>query len=445
MKRAFLRLVLPAIALVGVAARAEQHPTRPPGEADLWPGAPSLERSALIAAVLDRNPSVEAARQAWIAAAAAVPQAGRLDDPMVSYSIAPLSIASSEADFGAVATFTQSLPYRGTLRLRREVAEATAAAAAERIDEARQRLAAMASFLFDDYWLVERALSITQEHIELVESFQRVAASRYATGMASLQAPIQAEVEAAHLLHRQVVLRTERRRLVARLNALLHRPAGASLPPPPERLDVDPPVAEGDEGGAPSRPEVAAGRAEVDALRARVALERLRLKPDFEVMASYNSMWDMEPHRWMVGAGLRLPVRRQRLHAAIAEADARLAAAESELAALSDSVAAEVEEALAAAEEAGHVVRLYRNRVLPAARDQVAAARAGFETGDGSMLDLIDAERSLLAAELSHEEAVADVATARTALDRALGRMPAAPDTTSPRASRADSAVGDQP
>lgn len=424
MPRVFLWLALFAIACPGMAARAEQAPTLAPEPDGSVVDQPLLERATLIAAVLERNPSLEAARQAWKAAAEGIPQASSLDDPMAGYSVAPLSIASSDARFGELFRFRQRIPFPGTLRLRQEVAEAAAAAARHRIEEVRLRLATMTSLLYDDYWWVDRALAITREHVALLASFQRVATSRYATGTAPQQAPLRAEVEAAHLLHRQVVLRSERRKLVARLNALLHRAATAPLPPAPGRLDVDSLDVDAAEGVAPSRPEVAAQRAEIESLRGRVALEQLRLKPDFEVMTSYNSMWSTPEHRWTVGVGLRLPVWRKRLHASVAEAEARLAAGESGLAALTDDVASEVEIARAELEEAVHVVRLYRDRVLPAARDQVAAARAGFETGEGTMLGLIDAERSLLTAELAREEAVAEVASARAVLDRALGRMP---------------------
>lgn len=424
MERAFLGLALLAAALAGGPARAQQ-PVDPEAEStSSFEDDGVLTRSALLDAVLERNPSIEAARQSWTAALEQIPQASSLDDPMASYSLAPLSIGSSDASFGQVLRLGQKLPFPGTLRLRREAAEASAGAAGHGVEEVQQRLALMASLLYDDYWLVGRALSITDEHIDLLESFKRVATSRYATGAAPQQAPIQAEVEAAHLLHRQVVLRAERRKLAAQLNALLHRPPGTALPPASDRLDIDLADSQSVEAGAAARPEIAGQQADLEALRARIGLEKLRLKPDFEAMASYNSMWGDPDHRWMVGVGLRLPVWRQRLRASVAEAEARLAAAEGELAALTDKIAAEVEVAIAAIEEAEHVVRLYRNRVLPAARDQVAAARASFETGEGSMLGLIDAERSLLAAELSHEEALASVASSRAELDRALGRMP---------------------
>jgi outer membrane protein TolC len=255
-----------------------------------------------------------------------------------------------------------------------------------------------------------------------------VAIGRYDAGLAPQLEPIQAEVEAAHLAHREVVLETQRRTIAAQLNALLHRGPRAPLPPPPAEPAPPPPPEGIDQALAAAlesaRPELAAQRAEIAARRAAVALEQLAFYPGFEVMASYNSMWDMPEHQWMAGVGVNLPIRRQRVRAAVAAAEAELAAAESELARLEDEVRAEVEVAAETLREALHVVHLYRNRVLPAARDQIAAARAGFETGSASMLALIEAERSLRAAELDHDEALADALSRRAELDRALGRLP---------------------
>lgn len=401
----------------------------PRQDLDLSFGA-TLEREELLTGVLARNPGIAAARQAWEAARQEVPQAISLEDPMASYSLAPLSIASGDARFGDQLRIGQRIPFPGTLRLRGAIASADAAAAEQNVEEVRLRLVTIASLLFDDYYLVARALEINEAHVQLLEDFQSVAVSRYSTGLAPQQAPIQAEVEAAHLLHRGVVLRKERRVLVARLNALLHRQPRASLPPPvtdlvPEEHPL-PVAAELQEMALAQRPEVAAQRAQVAARRASVALEKLGFYPDFEVMTSYNSMWGMPEHRWMIGVGVNLPIWRRRVRAEVAAASARLAASERELDRLVDEVGTEVETALAEIEESAHVLHLYRNRVLPAARDGVAAARAGFETGAATMLALIDAERSLRTAELNYHQALADHASRRAELDRALGRLPLA-------------------
>ncbi|HPG28271.1 MAG TPA: TolC family protein, partial [Myxococcota bacterium] len=91
---------------------------------------------------------------------------------------------------------------------------------------------------------------------------------------------------------------------------------------------------------------------------------------------------------------------------------------------IEDEVRLGVQSGVDRLKEARHVERLYRDLLLPAARDQVGAARSGFETGRNSFLALIDAERNLLEVELGYEEALANLGRRRAELDRARGRVP---------------------
>lgn len=416
----------PAVAGHPPAETAAPEPS--PAVAAPFAATGPLGRFELIAAVLERNPGVEEARLAWRAASERVPQATSLDDPMLAYSLAPLSIASSDVPFGHSLEVRQRLPYPGKLRRMGEVARAEADAFARGIETVRLELATAASMLYDDYYLVHRAREINLEHQRLLEGLKRVATARYAAGEAPQAAPIQAEVEIAHLVHEEMVLATAREVLTARINALLHREPGAPLPPPVERLPV-PAMAAVDEeslAGAAiaARPELERLEAERAARAAAVELRELDRYPDFEAMASYNSMWRETEHQWMVGVGVNLPVWRERIEAGVAEARAELARVESERARLADEVGAEARIAWARLREAHHVLQIYQSRLLPAAADQVRAATTGFETAQVSFLTLIEAERNQRAVALAYEETLADLYRRGAELDRALGMPP---------------------
>ncbi len=400
----------------------------PDAGARLFEGAAVLQRRELVRHVLERNPGLRAARHAWRAALARYPQVTALDDPVLSAAVAPRSFGSSRVDDAAAFDLSQRLPFPGKLRLRGEAALAEAEAAAHDHAAVRLRLATMASLLLDEYTLTARALEVNAEHVRLLGEFQRIATTRYETGEASQQDPIQAEVELTHAEHRKVLLGTRLRVTTEQLNALLHRRPDASLPPPPARPVV--PAGLGTsteqlvEQAVEGRPELAAAGARVAATRARVALARREYFPDFTLVGTQNRIHQESDLQPQLGVKLNLPLQLGRRRAALDEARARHEEALSRQLAVENEVRLAVHSGADRLAEAGHVARLFRDRLLPAARDQVDAARAGFETGRNSFLALIDAERNLLEVELGQEEALADVARRRAELDRAMGRIP---------------------
>jgi outer membrane protein TolC len=157
---------------------------------------------------------------------------------------------------------------------------------------------------------------------------------------------------------------------------------------------------------------------------AAVQLAQRNTLPDLMVMGSYNSMWMDTPHQFMAGVSLNLPIQLGAKRAEREEARAQLHGLKRDEARLVDEVRVEVEEARALLLEAHHGLEIFRERVLPAARDQVAAARAGFATGRNGFSTVLEAERSLRSAQLRLEEARADVSRRDAELQRALGRIP---------------------
>jgi len=90
-----------------------------------------LQRDILIQTVLDRNPSVEAARLAWLATVETETQARSLSDPSLSYSMAPQTITDGDVRYGQVLRVAQRFPFPGTLKLQGRIAGAEAEASFE--------------------------------------------------------------------------------------------------------------------------------------------------------------------------------------------------------------------------------------------------------------------------------------------------------------------------
>jgi cobalt-zinc-cadmium efflux system outer membrane protein len=407
----------------GAAARAAAADT----PAELMGPEGTLDRERLTRAVLARNPTLSAARAAWRAAIAEYRGARALEDPMLEYQIAPLSIGSRDVEFGQSVQVSQRFSWPGKRALAAQVVLAEAEVVREGYEAARLRLSLMAALLFDEYYAVERALEISHAHRRLLETIAASAQARYEVGHATQEEVLRVELELGEIERQRVTLTTERRVSVARLNGLLHRPPAEALPPPPTTAtpDLTPPAALDRllAEALDARPELAAATARMRSRDAAIALARRDFYPEVGAMASYSTMWMAADHRLMVGLSLNVPVQTGARRGAVDKAQAERAGSEAELAAVADAIGVDVSTARARTMEALELVRLHRERLVPTAEARVEAARIAYETGRSDLEVLIDAERSLRALELQHQRALADLGSRRAELDHALGRI----------------------
>jgi cobalt-zinc-cadmium efflux system outer membrane protein len=406
-------------------AGAERARTRELDDASLVVSR-ELDRAAVVAAVLARNPDLDAARAAWRAAVAGYPSAVALEDPMARYALAPFSIGS-DAPFGQRIEISQKLPWPGKRGLRGDAALADAEAAQAEFEALRLDLAEAAVQAFDDNYIATRALEINQHHRELLERIEKSALAQHMTGHASQQDSIEARAHTIELDRERLMLEKQRRVAVAMLNRLLHRKADAELPPPPAHLVVaraiEPP---GDPPREPSRqhPKQLAAAARLRARQADVDQADRAFYPDFEVMGSYDSMWDIWQHRFMIGVGIEIPLQRGKRHAELERARAEQAKAAAELASVTDMLDEGRERARREIDESNEALELSEQQLLPTARQRVDAALAGFTAGQNPFSTVVMAEHELRDVELAIERMRADLDRQLAALDRLEGRIP---------------------
>lgn len=397
---------------------------------DPFPGAATLELVPLVRAVLERNPSIEAARAAWRAAAAMPAEKRSFDDPMVGYSFGPESIGVSDMRYGQVIELGQRIPFPGKRGLRGAIAEAEARAAEGDYASMRRDVALMATILYAEYYAAFRAVEVNTRHARLLDEMLESARASYVAGRIPQHGLVRVELQLAHVHHDAAEVHSAADVARAGLNALLHRAPFAALPPPPRHfpevhLTTDlPSASEASEAALAVRSEIASARARVEAADAGVSLARREYFPDLTVGGEYNSMWGDPEHRLMLGVKLDVPIQLGRRKAALRSAEAEAASRRAELASIADTIAAEADVARRRYAEALHIMELYRNRLLPAAKDVVTSARAGFTAATADFGDMIDAEHELRDIELQYEMSVATLAQRLAELQRSIGRTP---------------------
>lgn len=392
------------------------------GEAAL--PAATLDPHQLVEEVLDRNPELEGARLALRAARDRAHGAGLLPAPMVAAGIAPGSFGTG-VRVGHQLEVRQTLPWAERRRAERRGADVEAMELEAELATLRLDLALETTMLLIEGYRVDRAHEVNAEQLTLLAELQKASAARYAAGLAGQAEPLAAEVEHAELLHREVELEAESRVIQARLNTLLHRRPREPLAAFPSRLE---PLDRGLPEEEPlvllaltHRPELAGAGAGIGAAEVEIELARLERRPELEAMASYNSMWDDREHRVMVGLAASVPWQRQRRLDASRHAEAHRDAAVAARVALESRIRLELEEIRAGLEEALHRITVIEDRLLPAARDALRAAVAGYRSSTSELMAVFEAARAVRRAELERQEALAAHAEGRARLLRAVG------------------------
>jgi len=395
----------------------------------------ALEVDALVDEVLKRNPSVPALVSAWQVAAERYPQVISLDDPTFGFMLGPGTFGNSAVDFAWMVNGSQKLPWPGKLRLRGNVVHAEASAAFQDIEELRLRLTEAAKVIFFDYYVVHRQIEVNEDNIRRVQEFRDISQTKYESNLVTQQDVFQAEVELAELEKRRVELERTDRVARARINTLLHRAPDHALPPPPTHVGVThslPPAQALRQMAIERRPDLAAKAARIRAEEAAVELAAREFYPDFEIMARYDGFWQERELRPMVGLNLNLPIQLERRRAAVREAIARVTRERAEFEQLLDQIQYEVHAAFERVNESHRVVDLYAKRIIPAAKDNLESARAGYIAGRVDFLRLIEAQRQLYGHQEKQYDTVADHHRRLAELERVLaGPITTAAETRS--------------
>jgi len=390
-----------------------------------------LSAEALADQVVAANPSVAALASAAEAARYRVEPAGSLDDPMLSYGLAPRTVDSDRLNQRF--EFSQRIPWPGTLDARETVARHEAAVADGNHEALKLEVIAQARAAHAQWWFVHEALAIHHAAEDLVEELIRTASVRYSAGRSLKQDVLQAEVERANLEKEELRLLRLQTTIQSQINALLNRPPGAPLPPAsPPGPAREPPVFEALEAIALTRhPELARLEAQLAANQSRITLAEKAFYPNFQVGVGYNGLWDDTDKRPIVGVTINVPLDRSKRRAELAAARADSSRSQWTLVQRRAELLDALARARAAVVEARQSVQLFEEELVPLADEYLGSALADYRSGTGAFVNVIDAEQRKLATDLALAQTRADYAARLAELQRAAGLLPRQPETES--------------
>jgi outer membrane protein TolC len=391
-------------------------------------GEGELSLPELLREVEARNPSVQAMIFAWQAMAQRYPQAVSLDDPMFMAMMAPASFGSNQVESAYILQGSQKLPWFGKRPTRGQAAQAEASAAFHDIGDSRLQVAQVTRTAFYDYYVVEREADLIEKNGRVMRELRDTAQSKYENNQVTQQDVLQADVELAATERRQIEIQRMRRVAIARINTLLRRGPGESLPPAPRALIIEdnlPDIAQLQRTAIVQRPDLSALAARVRSEESALNLAYRQYYPDAEFFGRYDSFWQpastQSDLRGQVGFNMNVPLYRAKLQAAVCEARFRLSQRRAEYQQRQLDIQYEVEAAFASVQESSQAAELYAKKFLPFAQQNLDVARANYDVGKTTFQSLAEAQRQLIDVQEKYQQALADYHRRRADLDRAVG------------------------
>ena len=454
MNRQIIPLALAAVVALAPTARAQDTTATPIEASTAAPQTSSEEEPApdpaavivaaqrdphlrlLLQEILDRNPSVAALAAQAAAADQRAPQVKALPDPVVSVTAFLLSPETRVGpQYGTVA-LSQRFPWFGKLPAREQVELAAAVAARTRVASRRLEIVTEGRRLaFELAWLNHEEREVRADRGTL-KHYEELARARYVSGVGIQQSIIKIGAEITRDDNRLLDIATRRGTLEARLNVLRDRPRGTPLPSfeLPKKVAPAPDAATLFQEALLRRPELA----EVEALIQRAENAGVVARKDYSPDVTAGIAWTWVGKRsdpageanppenngkdvLALFASVNLPVHRERLAAGVEEAGQQRLAAEERRRAIRAEIEGDIADLANRMKTTAEQVRLFDDVLVAQAHQSLDSAETAYATGNLGVLDLLDAERTLLGVRVAAARARTDWAVAMARMEGVVG------------------------
>ncbi len=427
------------------SARAEDHAPAPPTPPEAGETAPMPEPAPgstitlrqSLALALEKSPALKAYSLEIRAREARAIQEGLLPNPDVEAFVEDFGGTGSVEGFKGVETtilLSQLVPWSGRISKQRKVAGLDAGLAGWDYEAARLDVLTDTAKAFADLVAAEKRLAIMEELDSLSQRVYDTVAEKADAGEIS---PIQKK--RAGVAHSQVEIRLARtKREVEAARKALAATWGsrrADFGKAEGSLDTLLPVPPYEDLAAyiDTNPDVARWAAEMEKREAVLSLERSRAIPEPVLSGGYRRIGENDDNAFVVGLSIPLPIF-DRNQGAIAEARRLVTKGGHEKREAEVVVNASLAAAYAELQSSYEAASMLKRDVVPRAEEAYASIFEGYREGKFSLLDVLDAHRTVFDTELEYVDSLRSYHRALADVERLtgspLGEMRAWPETS---------------
>ena len=397
--------------------------------------AQSTTLELLVALGYEWNPGLKSAREKIRAVLEQYPQAVYLENVLRQYNAFTKQLDTKAGPLSHKEMMAMKFPFPGTLTLKGQIITEDVRIAQKEFEIALRDLVTEIKLAYYDYLFLTKATRINEENQKLLQQMIVIAQTKFRVGQGKYSNVIMAQVELSKLANTIITLEQQRETIIARLNTLINSSADLPLgsPVPIEEEHVVSTLAELYELAVKNRQEIQKQKLAISKMALVVEMAKQMTYPDPTLGASYfenRGMPDLKhtqkmPMAFMTQRTLNptntawFSHRNSYIH----EMDVKIEAIEHRIGELESNLRFVVKKHHFGMETANRSIRLYRQTLLPQARQALDAANTAYQAARIDFLSFLDAQRTLLKLKIEELQALRDYRQHLAQLEQAVGVM----------------------
>ena len=395
---------------------------------------PLLNVDQLIEEALQNNPEILAAKAKWGVYKEKVPQASALEDPMFGFGIIslPTNFSFREEDMTMKEfSLSQKLPFPGKRPLMKEMAEKEAEAVSTEIQAKVHQVIKEIKTAYYELSHVYRATEAIQRNKEILESFAKLAETRYSVGEGIQQDVIKAHVEVSKMVDELIMLGQRKRALEAKLNALLSRPPEGSMGAPEEVVfrTFSFSIEELQKMALDMNPTLKGMKKMIEMKQKAYDLAKREYYPDFNFKFAYgqrdNGPEGMKRRNMLTGMmEVNIPIfYKSKQDRKVAEVKADTQVAEAQYQAMKNEVLFMITDMTSMIRRVERQLELYKTGIIPQASLQINSAMSSYRVNKADFMTLLDSQMTLYKFELEYHQALTEYEKNMASLGAVIGKQ----------------------
>lgn len=383
----------------------------------------------MLAVAYKRNPKLKEFRKRQQAIQKRYPQSMFLNNILEQYTSFTRLLDIATGPSMHKKSVTEKTPYPGSLEITGKIISTEAKLALVQYRIAERDLVYQITYDYWELWFIEQTLVIYQEQLDIVNDLEEVARGKFKAGLSGYSDVLKAQITREKIAVKLEILRQQQStiqvRLLSALNLSLSIPLGPLTTMPERQLTIA--LDRLYSLAKQQRQEIQAIRLQMQKLQQIIELSENKLYPDFTLGLSYFENRTRErsgknsfPQRPQATPDLWFGQRESYLQ----EMRLQREALDKKIEALEQQTTSQIRELYWLLDTANRHLVLYRDTLLPLARENLRVTRVAYRSTGTKVdfLNVLNAERRLLEFQLALLESKRNYAQKLVKLEKIAGQ-----------------------